>query len=353
MNTGSVQWQSMRLAHLTGAAAIFITGLLWAQIFPDLDNQVPEIRVSEMLQSGNSLKVAVQNISSKTIRGLSLVLGKHRVDKDWSGLSGGGLPPNANATLTISMAGLAVGGTRHHPALPGKLQVLDARFADVGGGPVVPGTATPVPVVTKVPERTVEPVRPLETTTLAVRQVEVKAAVPQPEPKAEPVPTSEPKLLPRPVEPAVLQVRTPVVDTAPPPKPMTAPVPTPAPVEEAKMPQPPSAPPRPTGQSGTREQGSKGELARLVSLIEPLEPELAAGYPRTALRKMIALVVRQQNAWASQTPITPFDQGQLNALQSFAFGLQTIQDRRDLEDDTLREQVTRFLKNQRRTLAKP
>src|SRR5450432_287243 len=99
----------MRLAHLTGAAAIFITGLLWAQRFPDLDNHVPEVRVTEVFQSGNGLKVTVQNISSRTISGLSIVLGKHRVDKDWSGLAGGGLLPNATASLAISTAGLPAG----------------------------------------------------------------------------------------------------------------------------------------------------------------------------------------------------------------------------------------------------
>ena len=51
-------------------------------------------------------------------------------------------------------------------------------------------------------------------------------------------------------------------------------------------------------------------------------------------------------------PSYEFDQGQLNALQTFAFGLQTIQDRRDLDDDMLREQVGRFLRNRRQALGK-
>ena len=169
----------MRLAHLTGAAAILISGLLWAQRFPDLDNRVPELKVTEVFQSGNDLKVTVQNISTRTIRGLSMVLGKHKVVKDWSGFAGGGLLPNATASLTISAAGLPAGGTRHHPAPAGTLELLGAVFVDAApvttdisarkeDAPVPvkvappaapPATVTPEPVASNLspPTRKMEP----------------------------------------------------------------------------------------------------------------------------------------------------------------------------------------------------
>jgi len=93
------------------------------------------------------------------------------------------------------------------------------------------------------------------------------------------------------------------------------------------------------------------ELSRLLSLIEPYEADLASPYPRTALRKMIAAVVAEQNSWAASTPaVTAFDQGQRSAVETFVFGLQAIHERRDLDDDTLRAQVQRFLKNRRQSL---
>jgi hypothetical protein len=67
---------------------------------------------------------------------------------------------------------------------------------------------------------------------------------------------------------------------------------------------------------------------------------------------MVAAVVAEQNAAASQPAVTPFDRGQRNALEAFVFGLQTIQNRRELDDDTLRDQVQRFLKNRRQSLIK-
>ena len=395
-----------------------------------------------MFQSGNDLKVTVQNISSRTLRGLSILLGKQRVNKDWSGLAGGGLAPNMTASLTVSIAGLPAGGTRHHPAPPGTLAVLGAVFTDGGSGPAIAGPppadaarsrqvestpagpvqATPVPAVRKAdPPRpivaipnpvrvtageptpmpvkakadlaTATPPAPRVEQTLVVvpggnpAPVEVASrsnkpvvetlspptAPPPPDPKVERTPRAKPApfLVPRPAAPPpaaenpipAQAASKPVVDAPPPPMarvnstPATFPPPAAtAPIEEPKEIEPPpvAAPGRATVRTGTREQGCENELAKLISLVEAHEPELASPYPRQALRKMIAAVVKEQNALASQpAAVIPFDQGQLSAVQAFAFGLQTIQDRRDLDDDTLREQVGRFLRNQRRALAKP
>ena len=359
----------MRLDHFaaTAAAAILIgTGLLWAQRFPDLDNQVPEVHVTEVLQSGNELKVTIENISSKTIRGLSLVLGKHRVDKDWSSLPNGGLTPSSKAILTISTAGLPAGGTRHHPAPPGTLQVVGAVFAD--GGPVTaraagpPAAAVPLPIKEAAPP--VQAARKAEEppVNVAVRATPVK---PTPPPTVESIskPKPPPVVVPRAAEPqSVLVPTAPTpakvapVPMPPAPAPRTQPTPAPAaatgPTAEEQKTSPPPAPARASGQPGTREQGSKDELARLISLVAAFEPELASPYPRPALRKMVAAVVKQQNESTTQSAVTAFDKGQGSTLQAFAFGLQTIQDRRDLDDDMLREQVQRFLKNRRQTLAK-
>ena len=359
----------MRLDHFAGAASIFMcTGLLWAQRFPDLDNQIPEVRVTEVLQSGNELKVTIENISSRTIRGLSLLLGKHRVDKDWSSLVSGGLTPNSKASLLISTAGLAAGGTRHHPAPPGKLQVLGAVFVD--GGPVTARAAEPpladlppprkeaappVQAARKVDQPPVKvaaraPAQPAEPSAVSVRANPVKT--PPPTPIVEPIskPEPAPVVVPRPAEPQPVAPPAPKAESSP------APVPPPAatvtPGEGNKPDSPLPAPPRATGQPGTREQGSQDELAKLISLVAPFEPELASPYPRQALRKMVAVVVKEQNESTAQSAVTAFDEGQRSALQAFAFGLQTIQDRRDLDDDMLREQVQRFLKNRRQTLAK-
>jgi len=103
---------------------------------------------------------------------------------------------------------------------------------------------------------------------------------------------------------------------------------------------------------GTHDQGSKAELAKLISLVEVYEPDLAAEFPRQALRDMVAAVVKEQNELTAKPADTPFDQGQRDALQEFAYRIQLIKDRRDLDDDMLREQVARFLKNARQALAK-
>jgi hypothetical protein len=67
---------------------------------------------------------------------------------------------------------------------------------------------------------------------------------------------------------------------------------------------------------------------------------------------MVAAVITEQNAAATVPATTAFDQGQRSALEAFVYGLQTIQARRELDDDTLREQVQRFLKNRRQSLAR-
>ena len=103
---------------------------------------------------------------------------------------------------------------------------------------------------------------------------------------------------------------------------------------------------------GTYEQGSKDELARLISLVAVYEPELASAFPRQALRKMVTAVVKEQDELAAKPDVTAFDHGQRSVLQSFAYGIQLIKDRRDLDDDTLRDQVARFLRNQRQTLSR-
>ena len=109
---------------------------------------------------------------------------------------------------------------------------------------------------------------------------------------------------------------------------------------------------RASGLSGTQEQGSKDELAKLISLVEVYEPELASAFPRQALRQMVAAVVKEQNALAAKPDVTAFDHGQRSAVQTFAYGIQLIKDRPDLDDDTLRVQVARFIRNQRQSLAK-
>jgi hypothetical protein len=489
---------------------ICICGILCAQILPDLNNHVAEVRVTELAQSGNRVKVTVQNISPRTIRGLSIVLGRRRVDQDWSKLAGGGLAPNAIASVTISTAGLPVGGTPHHPAPPGTVEVLAAVFTDgavaaVASGaeprqaeplalppakapiaeiaktpedaatvvqPVTkaeptarPSAKAPSPEIAKTPEpaeavaqpvrqteptpaqamevpasqvgKTPEPAattpavaQPVRQTEPAARQVPATQVTATPEPAAgvaQPVRQAEPTApparelpiaqvartpepaattpavaqparhaeapAPQTKEPPTAQVaRTPdnPIPDPPPAKPVPAdprlaippatptnqaPVPRqiesasaaatppPAPVErsqtqseiqpgqEAKKVAAPGAVRPGNAAPGTYQQGSKAELAKLISLVEPLEPELATAFPRPALRQMIAAVVTEQNALTAQPDATAFDHGQRSAVQAFVYGLQTIQDRRDLDDDMFRAQVERFLKNQRQTLA--
>ena len=66
---------------------------------------------------------------------------------------------------------------------------------------------------------------------------------------------------------------------------------------------------------------------------------------------MIGAVVTEQNAWAASQPAaTSFDQGQRSAVETFLYEPQAIDDRRDLDDDTLRAQVQRFIKNPRQSL---
>ena len=426
----------MRLKHLAGAAVLVFSALLWAQGFPALDNQVPELRVTEVLQSGNGLKVTVQNISSRTIRGLSIVLGKHKVDKDWSGLPSGGLLPNASASLTVSTAGLPLGGTRHHAASPGTLEVIGAVFADSPAAPTqlkaesalvaplevrkgmdgnvptrvvaapagnVPASAPKVepapkaklaPAVVMAPEPKMHQVIASATTenppqAAAVETESTRREVPVP--VVVPLPSAPSAIPPTPTVQVTRSESSAVVDALPPPRismpkgesaqregpgPVVLPIDPPVskPVLSAPpLRQPSRLDPAPvaaaspavatspnedakkpashlTGQPGTREQGSKEELAKLMSLVETYEPDMTS-YPRQTLRKMVAAVVKEQNSWVSQSGLTEFDQGRLNALQTFAYGLQTIQGRRDLDDDTLREQVGRFLKNRRQLLA--
>ena len=338
----------MRLLHLAAVLTISMTGSAWAQRFPDVDNRVPELRVTELVQSGNNLKVTVQNVSTRTIRRVSAVLGKHKVDQDWSALAGGGVMPNATASLTISMAGLAAGGSRHHPAAPPSLELSSAVFADTARA------------VEQVPKAELKP---------------PPAALPPPSVKAKAAPISvkgSARVEPNPGTPKV-EAAPPAVATTTPPRVQTAPpAPEPAVASAVKAPReratPPSnevvqqdehppalpaasAPLRPTGHTGTREQGVEDELSHLLSLIAPLEADLASPFPRTALRKMIAAVVAEQNSWAASQPaVTSFDQGQRSAVETFVYGLQAIYDRRDLDDDTLRSQVQRFLKNRRQPL---
>jgi len=372
----------MRLLHLAAVlTTILMTGVAWAQRSPDVDNRVPELRVTELLQSGNSLKVTVRNVSTRTIRGVSAVLGKHKVDQDWSALAGGGVIPNATASLTISMAGLPAGGTRHHPAAPPSLELSSAVFADTGRGvpqapkaeiveqqppaplPSPPVKAKPVPISSKAPARVESnPGTPkVEVAPPAVAAPPTPRAQTAPPPAFAAPPTSHAQTEP----PATAATPPPRVQTAPLPAPEsaspTAMAPreraTPPPSESVQQDQHPatppaaSAPPRPTGHAGTREQGVLEELSQLLSLIQPYETDLASTFPRTALRKMIAAVVAEQNAWAASQPaVTPFDQGQRSAVETFVYGLQAIHERRDLDDQTLRAQVQRFLKNRRQSL---
>ena len=496
-------------------AIFIISGVLWAQQFPDLNNQVAEIRVTELAQSGDRLKITVQNVSSRTIRGLSIVLGRRRVDPDWSALASGGLEPNATASVTISTAGLHAGGTRHHPAA-GTLDVLGAVFTD--GSPATTRAAepptSPDPTKRHIAEPTSAqaagkpdaldlvppPVKPATTTRASdlpavappVRPMESPAA---PKPTARPtaeLPSAQvarkpdaPDLVPLPAKPVPSpdQTKRPATElpsaqvagkqdvsnmvpppakqapavilaegspattraadlltaaptnrqAAEPPSPQVArkpdnliPVPPPAkpvPIETARRAEPPGTPgighpsatqraltvdvagatgnpatvapkvesapvvvpppparersrppseigpeetneaPKPeaktpdapalrAGLPGTHDQGNKDELAKLISLVSVYEPELASGFPRQTLLKMVAAVVKEQNELAAQPAVTPFDHGQRSALHTFAFGIQLIKDRRDLDDDTLRDQVARFLRNQRQTLSR-
>ena len=106
-----------------------------------------------------------------------------------------------------------------------------------------------------------------------------------------------------------------------------------------------------SGQPGTREQGRKDELAKLISLVEPSEPDLDSAFPKQALRQMVAAVVSEQKEVLARPDISEYDHGQRSALQAFVYGIQVINDRRDLDDDVLRGQVARFLKNQRQLIA--
>jgi len=371
----------MRLLHFTAALTISMSGSAWAQRSPDVDNRVPELRVIELSQSGNSLKVTVQNVSTRTIRRVSAVLGKHKVDQDWSALAGGGVMPNATASLTISMAGLPT-GSRHHPAAPPQLELSSAVFADTGQ--VV--EQVPKPTLTEIieqprpapPPSSLVKAKPAPISVKASARVEPKPGTPKaevappavaatPPPRAQTAPPAVAATPPPHVQtapPAVAATPPPRAQTAPPASDLAAPPAAKAPRERATP--PPSEPvqqdrhppaptvaltPRPTGHTGTREQGVQDELSRLLSLIEPYEADLASPYPRTALRKMIAAVVAEQNAWAASQPaVTSFDQGQRSAVETFVYGLQAIHERRDLDDDTLRAQVQRFLKHRRQSL---
>ena len=315
--------------------------VLWAQVFPNLNNQVAEIRVTEMSQSNDRLKVTVQNVSSRTIRGLSIVLGRHKVDPDWSALASGGLAPNATASVTISTAGLHSGGTRRHASPAATLDVLAAVFSD--GGPaaaVSSSAAAPEPIKRSVivlpPVAVALPAKPAIPAVVA-NEPPAKSAValvpaqhlntefPATKPDA-------PILVPQ----RALPMNEPVVAVTEHP---TSPAEIPA-AEQVKTP------------PGTQEQGSKDELAKLISLVEVYEPELASAFPRQALRQMVAAVVKEQNALAAKPDVTAFDHGQRSAVQTFAYGIQLIKDRPDLDDDTLRVQVARFIRNQRQSLAK-
>jgi hypothetical protein len=113
-----------------------------------------------------------------------------------------------------------------------------------------------------------------------------------------------------------------------------------------------ASPAKETEAAGTREQGSRTEIAKLIALVEVYEPELADPFPRQALNEMVAAVVKEQNEVRGRADVTEFNHGERSALQSFAYGIELIKDRRDLDDDAVREQVARFLKKQRESLAK-
>ncbi len=426
-------------------------GLLWAQMFPTLDNRVAEIRVTELSQSGDRLKVTVQNRSARTIRAMTVTLGRHKVEQDWNSRAGGGLGPNEVATVVISTTGIRAGGTRHHPEPPGPLVVFGAVFADALGGksvvaeaksgggipaqvmvgavgksepavaisapttrtPAPPAAAPPVPAVDQLPKPA--PAPPAQVTVGAVGKSEPAVAIsapttrtPAPPAAAPPVPAVDELPKPAPAPPArvtvgavgksepAVAISAPTTRTPAPPAPAVAPVPrtevavdrpkqqplqiadpspetapqqlqlkvrpplpSPPPVKAAEVERAVEAPkqeapkpPRPSGQPGTREQGRKDELARLIKLLEVYEPDMA-GFPRPTLRLMAAAVANEQNELGTAPALAPFDEGQRNALQTFAYSLQLIKDRRDLDDDALKEQVARFMKNQRQALLRP
>ena len=313
---------------------LIFSGVLWAQVFPNLNNHVAEIRVTGMSQSDDRLKVTVENVSSRTIRGLSIVLGRHKIDADWSGLPSGGLAPNAIASVTISTAGIHSGGTRHHGTTTATLEVLGEAFTD---GEPMKRPISALPSVAAAPAA-----KPAASVAVALP---AKGAVPtveanEPLAKAESAPLPDQRLK-KPdtailVPQRALPISEPVVAVTEHP---TSPAEIP-PAEQVKTP------------PGAHEQGSKDELAKLISLVEVYEPELASAFPRQALRQMVAAVVKEQNALAAQPDVTAFDHSQRSALQTFAYGIQLNKDRPDLDDDTLRVQVARFLRNQRQSLAK-
>ena len=313
--------------------ALIFSGVLWAQVFPNLNNHVAEIRVTGMSQSDDRLKVTVENISSRTIRGLLIVLGRHKVDADWSALPSGGLAPNATASVTISTAGTHSGGTRRHGTTTATLEVLGGVFTD---GEPMKRPISELPSVAAVPAA-----KPAASVAVALP---AKAAVPtvvanEPPAKAASAPLPAQRLntelvAKKPDTPILVPQRA---------LPMNEPaVALPSEIRPQEVKTPP----------GTHEQGSKDELAKLISLVEVYEPEVASAFPRQALRQMMAAVVKEQDALAAKPDVTAFDHGQRSALQTFAYGIQLIKDRRDLDDDALRGQVARFLRNQRQPLDK-
>ncbi len=372
-------------------------GVLWAQVFPDLNNHVAEIRVTEMSQSDDRLKVTLQNVSSRTMRGLSIVLGRHKVDADWSQLPTGGLAPNGKALVTISTAGIHSGGTRHHGTVSATLEVLSAVFID--GGPINGHISEPPSGLAKPGVSAPVPVQSVDTE-IAIRKPDAPVLVPQPATGRVQKPPSGPA---KPGASVVVSAPKPPLDTefapgsarraatelpavvvAIPAKAEAAPVPVqrlntelairkpdapvlvtpqPLPMNTSISALPAEAADRLADRSGapkqevktptgTHEQGSKDELGKLISLVEVYEPELASAFPRQALRQMVVAVVKEQDALAAKPAVTPFDHGRRSTLQTFAYGIQLIKDRADLDDDTLRVQVARFLRNQRQALAK-